>query len=788
MRKFLAPVLAACLTAILVGSFAIAQPGVGFSRSADFSGTGSSGSTFELSTAVTAPGTLAVAGNTTLGDSTSADQTTVNGLVIQTSTAAASSGAKFTKTTVGSTTSRIPAVHGVNNGSYDTTASELHAAAVFGECNASISAGANALHCSGVYGYDNSASNATDRYAVRGEVASTSTGGTNIFAGGFVNLSGVNATKFGISASATGDNGTKFGGHFGASGTGTNWALYTTLGDVALNVSGGDTYAYASLAVTDEIKTGGTTGPQWSSGTGTPEGAVTAVVGSIFSRTNGSTDTTLYRKETGAGNTGWVAVAAGGGGSESTVAGAGLTLTGSTVDAVGSSDFDIGADLIDMSTAVTMPGSLAIATTTAATGLITATAGGTSPANWTTTGAGDLVSADDLTVADDATITDAFTANGHSTLGDAAGDVLDYNGQLAKFGNVDGSIYMAEDQLNSGYDVNATDYFIINYNGYNGGATQFRDVSIYNGKQAAIATFNGDDKAVDLAGALNVAGLTTVAGLAGTVQTGACGSDTTTALAATTTVLVCTSGGLYGMGATVAGRIVHVVSKLTMDLAHEHGPSTASNRIVFPGGYTVWYMYANQTETFIYDGALSRWVSTSEFRFPAMYVDSTLDVLTTSNLVGLTTGTAGFTSPANYTTTGGGDFVSADKVTAVGNLEIAANSQLGNETGDRTDIYGKYYSHGVEPALSGAGCSACTISEASTDSRGVITCTDGPNVCVVTFSAAFDTNPPACSLTSTLTTVIYFTSAPTTTVLNFTTQSAGAQTIHYRCDGIIGTD
>jgi hypothetical protein len=42
------------------------------------------------------------------------------------------------------------------------------------------------------------------------------------------------------------------------------------------------------------------------SGTGTPEGAVTAGVGSLFLRTDGGAATTLYIKESGAGNTGWV--------------------------------------------------------------------------------------------------------------------------------------------------------------------------------------------------------------------------------------------------------------------------------------------------------------------------------------------------------------------------------------------------------------------------------------------------------------------------------------------------
>lgn len=42
-------------------------------------------------------------------------------------------------------------------------------------------------------------------------------------------------------------------------------------------------------------------------GTGAPEAVVTASVGSIYLRADGSTGTTLYVKETGTGNTGWVA-------------------------------------------------------------------------------------------------------------------------------------------------------------------------------------------------------------------------------------------------------------------------------------------------------------------------------------------------------------------------------------------------------------------------------------------------------------------------------------------------
>jgi hypothetical protein len=46
----------------------------------------------------------------------------------------------------------------------------------------------------------------------------------------------------------------------------------------------------------------------YSSGANTPEGAITATVGSVFTRTNGGANTTLYVKESGTGNTGWAAI------------------------------------------------------------------------------------------------------------------------------------------------------------------------------------------------------------------------------------------------------------------------------------------------------------------------------------------------------------------------------------------------------------------------------------------------------------------------------------------------
>ena len=46
-------------------------------------------------------------------------------------------------------------------------------------------------------------------------------------------------------------------------------------------------------------------GPVWRTGSGDPEGSVTAPVGSLYTRTDGTPGNTLYVKESGTGNTGW---------------------------------------------------------------------------------------------------------------------------------------------------------------------------------------------------------------------------------------------------------------------------------------------------------------------------------------------------------------------------------------------------------------------------------------------------------------------------------------------------
>ena len=81
----------------------------------------------------------------------------------------------------------------------------------------------------------------------------------------------------------------------------------TITGDITarnLDISGIATVG-GTLEVSGSV-TLGVGGPSWTDGTGSPESSVTAPVGSLYSRTDGGAGTTLYVKESGTGNTGWV--------------------------------------------------------------------------------------------------------------------------------------------------------------------------------------------------------------------------------------------------------------------------------------------------------------------------------------------------------------------------------------------------------------------------------------------------------------------------------------------------
>lgn len=205
MRKLFQVTIASALSALLVVIVvANAQPGVGFSRSADFSGTGSSGSPMEMSSDVTMPGKLFVAG--------AAGSTTITAASTNRDTIAA------TRTATTSTDSGYSAVLGTNTGTFNTTSAEVYAYGVRGVSSGTRSSGANSLNNYGVMGL---ASGGQNTIGAIGAV----TGGTD--AAGVLGLSDAAGTvAYGLRGNARGGATTNYGVYGTSSGGGTNYSGY----------------------------------------------------------------------------------------------------------------------------------------------------------------------------------------------------------------------------------------------------------------------------------------------------------------------------------------------------------------------------------------------------------------------------------------------------------------------------------------------------------------------------------------------------------------------------------
>jgi hypothetical protein len=86
-------------------------------------------------------------------------------------------------------------------------------------------------------------------------------------------------------------------------GTGNFFEVFTNNNRLALFGKGGSVTSSCLTMYSD----GGATGGQIHTGANTPEGNISAPIGSLYMRTNGGAGTSLYVKESGTGNTGWVA-------------------------------------------------------------------------------------------------------------------------------------------------------------------------------------------------------------------------------------------------------------------------------------------------------------------------------------------------------------------------------------------------------------------------------------------------------------------------------------------------
>lgn len=88
--------------------------------------------------------------------------------------------------------------------------------------------------------------------------------------------------------------------------TGGRW-IAQAIQDVVQGVSATWDVQHTPDGAHQTITLGTTTGPKVTYGTGSPEGVVTAPMGSLYLRTDGGASTTLYVKTSGSAATGWTA-------------------------------------------------------------------------------------------------------------------------------------------------------------------------------------------------------------------------------------------------------------------------------------------------------------------------------------------------------------------------------------------------------------------------------------------------------------------------------------------------
>jgi len=337
----------------------------------------------------------------------------------------------------------------------------------------------------------------------------------------------------------------------------------------------------------------------------------------------------------------------------------------------------------------------------------------------------------------------SVTVANDSTLGDATTDVLDAVGNLSKFGSGfggHGNSYVYNETFNFfyGYDADAAGY--INYTGYNRGTTRFRDLIVADGKNATIATFTGSTKGVQFAATVGATGLVTAT------------AGVTTPANLTTT----------GTGDVVSGDSITSVNGVTLG-TDSTDASTLWGQITIRGSTGDSYFNYGGGDTYIRSGTSGSIV----------YVGD-------SNTGGVRIGAA-----SNPTTVYG-------SLTADTSLTVNGDTILGNANTDIVSTWGRTHFYGTAPTLSGC-TSVCTMASYSTDARGRISCTDDSGAdCTVTFSIAYDTNAPACSLTyedtsatKTAPTGTPWINASSTSAFSFD-QVGGAQAhaYVYRCDGM----
>jgi hypothetical protein len=453
MRKYIAPVIAASITAILIAGLAIAQPGLGITKTAPLAGTGSSGNPLKI--------TPCANGEVYQSNGTSWVCSAVAGGGGDITSVAAGIGLAGGGTTGAVSLSLLTScadgyvLKSASSGSSWVCAADNDAGGDITSVGATSGMGLTGGASSGA-ALLGLLSTCTD-----GQTLESSASGTAWICAD----DDIGAPGAGDIESVAAGNGLTGGGTVGAltldvaCGTG----LSCNANDVTLSLTG------ASCSAGNYVSAIGSTGT----------GTCTAEVGDI----SGVTASTGL---SGGGTTGAVSLAV-------NIAGASCSAGQyvSAISATGTGTCTAEANVGDITSVVAGDGLTGGATSGAATVDVVC-------------GSNLACAADSVNLATNVAVAGTLSVDGNATIGNAGSDTHIVNGAITNFVGTGTSTFVKEQTIGFNYADNASSTGYINLYGYAGGQTQYRNLIVSNGNGATIATFTGSSKEVDFYGPLVV--------------------------------------------------------------------------------------------------------------------------------------------------------------------------------------------------------------------------------------------------------------------------------------------
>jgi hypothetical protein len=256
---------------------------------------------------------------------------------------------------------------------------------------------------------------------------------------------------------------------------------------------------------------------------------------------------------------------------------------------------------------------------------------------------------------------------------------------------VAGNLILKTDQLNE-VATNGLAAVNINYDGYSGGTTQFRNLNVYDGKNALVATFTGSTKSLQVFGGVNgtAIGATSASTAAFTTLT-ASGATTFTGVTDSSSP---TTGAVVVSGGMGIAKSVYIGNRLKANQTTEAVADGVVSLNELPGNVTLNAAGASSVRGLVAGVTISGTQGTSASQFAAR---SNMILAGTAGTVAASTSFYAMTRLENaMNLTAGTGFLSGLQFTGAGNITdfvhfTAAGYDIFSSTGKVTGNHTGYY-------------------------------------------------------------------------------------------------